>query len=443
MGYGDAEPREKLDANGKSYSPKRWEIVLCLGADPVTGKRQRIKRVVRGTKSDARKARDAIRREYESGLSFESESMGFSEFAREWCKARKTTGALREKTLARDEQTVRLLSGYLGNVKLKDITPQMVERLYDAIREDKRKTGKPYSETTMNRMHGTMRQIMDKAERYDLILRNPCKRVDPPKIEDSDRKSLGRAECVKLLRAIDSEESEMEQGYRAKEQRREEWNAARNAKKGPRGRLYGLGNLGRLEAVRIGLATGMRLGEVHGLKWSDVVLAERGGEWGGVISVSKSLSFSGKLQSPKTKAGNRSINIDAHTAERLSWWKRTQAEMLGKIGREQGPDTFICCNDEGGSGSIPNFERWWREFRTRAGLPGLRYHELRHTQATQLLAAGVDVKTVQNRMGHANASITLDWYAHAQPENDVKAAALMGAIMEEEPPSNVVQIRTA
>ena len=73
-----------------------------------------------------------------------------------------------------------------------------------------------------------------------------------------------------------------------------------------------------------------------------------------------------------------------------------------------------------------SFTRWWGVFRDGHGFPTLKFHELRHTQATQLLANGVDVKTVQARLGHANASVTLNWYAHAVPENDVEAAAVVG-----------------
>ena len=80
--------------------------------------------------------------------------------------------------------------------------------------------------------------------------------------------------------------------------------------------------------------------------------------------------------------------------------------------------------------NLSNFERWWREFRTNAGFEGLRFHELRHTQATQLLANGVDLKTAQDRMGHANGAITLNWYAHAVPENDAKAAQLVGDLFD-------------
>ena len=94
--------------------------------------------------------------------------------------------------------------------------------------------------------------------------------------------------------------------------------------------------------------------------------------------------------------------------------------------------------------NLSNFERWWREFRTNAGFEGLRFHELRHTQATQLLANGVDLKTAQDRMGHANGAITLNWYAHAVPENDEKAAQLVGEIFKPTPnKARIVDLKTA
>ena len=94
--------------------------------------------------------------------------------------------------------------------------------------------------------------------------------------------------------------------------------------------------------------------------------------------------------------------------------------------------------------NLSNFERFWRKFKQDKGFVGLRFHELRHTQATQLLANGVDVKTVQTRMGHANGAITLNWYAHAVPENDEKAAQLVGEIFKPTPnKARVVDLKTA
>lgn len=72
------------------------------------------------------------------------------------------------------------------------------------------------------------------------------------------------------------------------------------------------------------------------------------------------------------------------------------------------------------------------------------FHELRHTQATQLLANGVDVKTVQNRLGHADASLTLNQYSHAIPDNDEKAAQLVGALFAKKPEETpIICMKTA
>ncbi|MDO4798125.1 MAG: tyrosine-type recombinase/integrase [Coriobacteriales bacterium] len=89
----------------------------------------------------------------------------------------------------------------------------------------------------------------------------------------------------------------------------------------------------------------------------------------------------------------------------------------------------MCCSSTGGRIRIDNFSHWWGIWRKEHGFDGLKFHELRHTQATLLLANGVDVKTVQTRLGHASASITLDWYAHAIPQNDHAAATMLGNLL--------------
>lgn len=121
------------------------------------------------------------------------------------------------------------------------------------------------------------------------------------------------------------------------------------------------------------------------------------------------------------------------TASHLAAWKERQGAELAKIGVEQTGKTPVCCSDTGGWYRIDNFEHWWRQWRKDHGFDGLKFHELRHTQATQLLANGVDVKTVQTRLGHANASITLGWYAHAIPERDHEAADLLGSLLAGQP----------
>ena len=106
---------------------------------------------------------------------------------------------------------------------------------------------------------------------------------------------------------------------------------------------------------------------------------------------------------------------------------------LVKIGVTQTGKTPVCCSDTGGWYRIDNFEHWWSVWRKEHGFEGLKFHKLRHTQATQLLANGVDVKTVQTRLGHANVSITLGRYAHAILEKDHEAADLLGSLLAAKP----------
>ncbi len=175
--------------------------------------------------------------------------------------------------------------------------------------------------------------------------------------------------------------------------------------------------------MRIGLTTGQRRGEVFALTWGDVDLDE------GTIHVGHNVTYQDVIKTPKTDSGNRTIAIDPATVEHLRIWKERQAAKLAKICVKKTDDTPVCCSSTGGRIRIDNFSHWWGIWRKEHGFDGLKFHELRHTQATLLLANGVDVKTVQTRLGHASASITLGWYAHAIPEKDHEAADLLGAIL--------------
>lgn len=164
----------------------------------------------------------------------------------------------------------------------------------------------------------------------------------------------------------------------------------------------------------------MRRGEVFAVTWENVDLDRR------TIRVCQSITYQRKVKTPKTQAGIRT----------LAMWKARQATELARIGVKQTERTPVCCSDTGGWYRIDNFERWWGVWRKEHGFEGLKFHELRHTQATQLLANGVDVKTVQTRLGHANASITLGWYAHAIPEKDHEAADLLGNLLTSNAPTS-------
>lgn len=191
-------------------------------------------------------------------------------------------------------------------------------------------------------------------------------------------------------------------------------------------------------SVRLATETGMRRWEVFGLTWGSVDLHQR------CARASQSLTVEGRIKEPKTRAGERTVGFTSDGAKHLALWKQRQAVELMKLGIKQDDSTPVCCSDAGTCYDLPNFERWWRRFRARYGFEGLKFHELRHTQATQLLASGVDIKTVQERLGHPNAAITLTWYAHTIPENDRKAADLIGELFARRPEeARIVKVKTA
>lgn len=431
---GDGSITEVMRPDGKSYRPKRWRVCVSFGKDPITGKRAKAQRVVRGTIDDAKKARDQIRQERESGLTADARKVTFSDFAKRWSDYRRTLGRAREDTIAADERRLGYVGGFVGGVPLKDFTPELVESLYAAIRNDKADKGRSFGNTSMHKLHTLLKSMFRKAADYDLIVKNPFERVDAPGIDEPDRKTLTAEEGAALLAFVDAEELRLYRETAEKEARQHE-----RGKDAGRSRVLGVCAIGRVLAVRVGLATGMRLGEVMGLAWGAVSEKE------GTITVKQSLTGRGETKAPKTKAGARTIYVDATTFDHLSAWKSFQRSKLRSIGVEQTDETPVSSTDRGTYGSLANFGHWWSGFRDRAGFPGLRFHELRHTQASQLLASGVDVKTVQTRLGHSSASLTLDWYAHALPENDRKAARIIGDLFSEDRRngSRIVAFKTA
>lgn len=387
-----------------------WRICLSRGKDPVTKKRIKVQQIVHGTKAEARKVRDKLKAELDGGLSVSANKVKFGEFADQWAKRRKESGEYADNTIRADAHNLKVLKAYLEDVLIVDITPLSVDWLYGRIREER-----GLSNTTLNHIHKTLSQILKQAVDFDLLLKNPCDKVKAPKRGDNDRESLTSDEARRLLECIDKAEAE---AYAAEESKEARQTAQ---KKFDRGYLVGITDIACAIAARVGLATGARRGEVLALKRSAVNVEE------GYVNILESIGPSMKVTKPKNRKTRR-VYIDAATVKSLSRWLDFQVSELSKIKKKVDDNTPVFTDAKGNYLNPNNFSRWWRDFTERNDFEGLCFHELRHTQATQLLANGADVKTVQARLGHAKASITLDMYTHAVPENDRAAAELVGKL---------------
>ena len=181
---------------------------------------------------------------------------------------------------------------------------------------------------------------------------------------------------------------------------------------------------GRWSALMtLALATGMRQGELLGVKWSDLDLDA------GLARVRRQLGRDGALAETKTGKGRRVIDIPASTVAVLREHKRKQNEERLLLGPEWQDQGLVFCTHQGKPLNWRNVTREYKALLKRASLQDLPFHALRHTAATLLLLQGVHPKVVQERLGHATIAMTLDTYSHLIPSMGRDAADQLDALL--------------
>lgn len=417
--------------NGGSITKRSegvYEVALQTGFNPITKKYGRISRRVHGTKKDALAVLDEMKQQLRTGLKPNAGKVTFGEFSQQWFERGKQSGEWTTATIQRYTTMLKQLNTYLATVELQSIDAQTVDALYMALKAD---TG--MSNTTLQKVHTLLKQIMKQAELYDLILRNPCNRIKAPRKGAVERRSLTQQEGARFLACLRKAEKEAYSAYKEKEARQTE-----------RGNLFGrsylmdLSEVSRIIGAHIGLGTGARRGEVLGLTWQHINFDTM------EATIAQSVAASGEVKEPKTEAGKRTVTLDKELVDTLATWKAFQASQLLRIGVKATESIPIVCDAKGGYMNPCNFSRWWRSFTTAQGFKGLKFHELRHTQATMLIASGLDSKTVADRLGHAKPSITMDMYTHSVKENDRRAAEMIGKLFgQPQEATRIINVKTA
>jgi integrase len=169
--------------------------------------------------------------------------------------------------------------------------------------------------------------------------------------------------------------------------------------------------------------TGMRRGEVLGLRWKDLDLDA------GRLSIRQTLvsvAYEPKLSTPKSR---RSVKIDARTVAVLRSWRKRQLEERLESGSSYEESGLVFTREDGSLIHPDRFTQLFNKYVKHSGLPRIRLHDIRHTYATLALKAGVPSKTVSDRLGHATVAFTLDVYAHAIPEFDEEAADKVASLI--------------
>ena len=369
--------RRRRRANGEGTVCRRkdgsWLAGLTVGADE-NGKA--IRRYVSGkTQAEVLERLDRLRADRAAGLMARPSHMRLGMFLRSWLENASPRLAPSTVDLYR-----RLIDGHVaprvGGVFVHKLEPRQVQAMLSEMERG------GLSPRMRQLCRGLLRTALQQAVRGGEIPRNPVDATDRPRAPRREIRPLAPDQVRALLAAASGD---------------------------------------RLEALFVlAVTTGMRFGELLGLTWGDIDLEA------GRIAVRRQLRVVGskpELAELKTEKSRRRVELTGLAARALR-------EHRGRLPASPLPSAPVFTSPEGAWVRANNLRR--REFKRvleRAGLPRIRFHDLRHTAATLMLSEGVHPKVVQEALGHSQISITLDTYSHVLPTMQREAADRLDALL--------------
>ena len=367
-----------------------WELRAYVGRDSVTGQTRYRTRTFRGGK-----------REAEAALSHFVDEVGESGVA----PSDATVGTLLNSWLSLINEdlsptTVRnyqlainnYLVPHIGNVRLTKLQTAAIDRLYRELRVHGGKDGKPLSPASVHHAHSVLRKALQQALRWGWLKSNPAALATPPKKRTPQLNPPNPTEVMALIES------------------------ARNANP-----MFGA-------FLHVAATTGARRGELCALRWCDIDFDTA------QLLISNAIieGTRGELIEKDTKThAARRIALDEYTVDVLQMVRTLAKDRASSVGGKLRSNSFVFSRSACGENPLPPNEAsaMFRELREESGMRMVRLHDFRHFAATRLLAAGVPVRTVSGRLGHANAATTLGVYAHFIEASDRDAANKLGALI--------------
>jgi len=352
----------------------KWSFIIDLGRDEVTGKRNQKWFSGYKTKKEAEKAMTEKLNEVNNGTYIEPSNILFSEYMNEWLKDK------RNQVRLTTYETYNWLTNNhiipnLGKYKLMDIKPIHIQKLYTSLKNT-------LSDEVILKIHTMIKDALTRAEKWNMINKNPAALVDSPTFSKKEIVVWNEEEIRRFL------------------------DVARYD------RLY--------IAFLLAITTGMRKGEILGLRWKDIDFNKS------YLSIRKTYTKHNQFQEPKTKSSQRSVALPHETLEALKQQKKEIAKEKLILGPIYGDFDLVISTATGNPVSHRNLSRTWYRLLDEADVKPIRFHDLRHTHATLMLKQGVHPKIVQERLGHSNIRITLDTYSHVLPGLQEQAAQQFG-----------------
>ncbi|MBZ9712232.1 tyrosine-type recombinase/integrase [Deinococcus multiflagellatus] len=360
---------------------KIWGAEVTLARHPGTGKITR--RTVYGkTQKEVQAKINQLKKAQAEGTLRAPDSTTVEDWSKEYLENAKTR--LKAGTYQSYEMNIRLyVLPYLGKIRLEKLTARDVSAMVNALAKEKGTRTSQYARTLLSMM-------LNYAVSLDMLPRNVAKNTRPPKAPRKEMSFWEPGEVRTFLKAISGH---------------------------------------RLEALfYLALTTGMRKAELLGLRWSDLQ--------GDTLSVRQTVvrvAYTPTIETPKTAAGVRDLVLDPDSLDQLrarrTAWEAERAAVLGA--GSVWPDHDLIFPDQNGEPLMPwRIDYHWRTLRDGCEVSPIRFHDLRHTYASLAIASGMDVRMLAERLGHADASITLKVYSHVLASQRRRSAIGLGSLLE-------------
>lgn len=376
-----------------------WRIEISLGTRDENGRYKYYRETVKGSKKEAERRCAELIVQLERGINIAPEKITFGEYLDKWLNDYGRSN-LSRRTLYDYAEIVNChIKPELGSIPLCKLHPTHLRDLYTKLlregrRDNKKTADKGLSPAYVKKIHAVIHEALTHAVKWELVYRNVADAVDPPKVERSEVVPLSEEEIGLLLDAL----------------------------KGTY--LY--------VPTYIAIATGARLSEVLGLRWSDVDLKRK------TITIRQAQKLEREREgdkikykivygSPKNKKG-RTIDIPLALVKLLEKHKLQQKKDRLAFGELYHDNNLVCCWEDGRPINNSTFGSYFRQIARKVGLH-ISFHTLRHSHASLLLKMNENLKTISARLGHSGIGITADLYTHLFPDAQREAARKIDSIL--------------
>jgi integrase len=359
-----------------------WSIVLDMGRDPTTGKRRQQWVSVKGTKKDAERRLTDLLGQVDTGSYVKPTRITLGEFLQQWLRDY-AQAHVRPRTLEVYHQRAKDLIDGLGDIPLSELRADHLQGFYA-------KKLATLSPGTLIKHHNLIRQALSHAVKWGILARNVAEAVDPPRPTRKEMRALNALEAQCLLDSC----------------RETPW----------------------YPMIHTLIWTGLRRSELLGLRWKDIDLDFANMR---IVQVLHQLN-DGRFvfQEPKTAKGRRAVSLSPISCVLLRGHRERQEADANLLGVPLTGESLVFGHVDGSPRAPATLTHAFSKLAKRAGFPGVRLHDLRHTHASLLFQQGIHPKVVSERLGHANIQITLDTYSHLLPGMQEAAAIGFDAGME-------------